>query len=121
MLDKRKKFHPAANHVKNGRWGQGEIGERVVGCHEENGDKMFDDFSGCGCEFLVVGFWSMRWLWKEEGTEAILECLENTRVGCMIGVSSRRARADESRDEEEVPGSEGGGRARPTLDCIFRC
>lgn len=34
---------------------------------------------------------SVRWLWKEEATEAVLEHLEDTRV-------------DEGRDEEGGPG-----------------
>ena len=56
---------------------------------------------------------SVRWLWKEETTEAVLEYLDETRVGCRA--SSGRARADESRGEEEVPGPEGeeGGPGSP--------
>ena len=55
----------------------------------------------------------MRWLWKGEATRAVLEFLEDTRVGC--GVSSGRAKVDEGRDVEEVPGSEGeeGGPGPP--------
>ena len=56
---------------------------------------------------------SVRWLWKEEATGAVLEFLEDTRVGCRV--SSGRARGDEGRDEEEVPGSdnEEGGPGPP--------
>ena len=50
-------FHPAANHVKNGRWGQGKIGKRVFVCNEANGDKLIDGLDGCGGEFLELGFW----------------------------------------------------------------
>lgn len=48
---------------------------------------------------------AVRWLWKEEATEAVLEDLEDTRVGCRM--SSEIAMVDEGRDEQEVPGSEG--------------
>ena len=56
---------------------------------------------------------SVRWLWKEEATRAVPEFLEDTRVGCRV--SSGRARLDEGRDVEEVPGSEGeeGGPGPP--------
>ena len=47
----------------------------------------------------------MRWLWGEDATGAVLEFLEDTRVGCRV--SSGRARVDEERDEDEVPGPEG--------------
>ena len=53
---------------------------------------------------------SVRWLWKEKATEAVLEFPEDTRVGCRV--SSGRARVDGDRDVEEVPGSE-GEKARP--------
>ena len=56
--DRRKNFHPAANHVKNGRWGQRKIGKRVFAWREANGDERIDDFDGCGGEFLGVGFCS---------------------------------------------------------------
>ena len=49
---------------------------------------------------------SVRWLWKEEATEAVLEYLEDTRVG--LRESSGRARVGGGRGGEEVPGSEGG-------------
>ena len=56
---------------------------------------------------------SVRWVWKEEATEGVLEYLEDTRVGCRV--SSERARVDEGRDEKEVPGPEGeeGGPGTP--------
>ena len=43
----------------------------------------------------------------------VLGLLEDTRVGCRV--PSGRARVDEDRDEEEVPGSEGeeGGPGPP--------
>ena len=58
---------------------------------------------------------SARWLWKGEVTGAVLEFLEDTRVGCRV--SSGRTRVDKDRDVEEVPDSEGkeGDRARPRL------
>lgn len=48
---------------------------------------------------------SVRWLWKEEAIEVVLEHLGDMGVGCRV--SPGRARVDEDRDEEEVPGSEG--------------
>ena len=51
----------------------------------------------------------MRWLWKEEAIEAVIEFLEDTRAGCRV--SSRRALVDEDRDQYEGPrqdGEEGG-------------
>ena len=48
---------------------------------------------------------SVRWLWKEEAAEAVLEYLEDTQVGCRV--PSERAGRDEGSDEEEVPGSDG--------------
>ena len=38
----------------------------------------------------------MRWLWKEEAIEVMVEFLEDTRVGCRV--PSGRARVDEDRD-----------------------
>ena len=46
----------------------------------------------------------VRWLWAEGATEAVLELLGGTGVGCRA--SSGRALVGEDRDEEEVPGSE---------------
>ena len=65
------------------------------------------------CHWEHPGAPSARWLWKEETTEAVLEYLDDTRVGYRV--SSGRARVDESRDEEEVPGTEGeeGGPGSP--------
>ena len=56
---------------------------------------------------------SVRRLWKEEATEAVLELLEDTRVGCRV--SSGRVRVGDGRDVEEVQGSEGseGGPGPP--------
>ena len=48
---------------------------------------------------------ALRWLWKEEATEAVIEFLEGTRIGCWV--SSRRALVDEDRDREEGPGRDG--------------
>lgn len=47
---------------------------------------------------------SVRWLWKEDATEAVLEYLGDTKVGYKV--SAGRAKADDSRDEE-VSGPEG--------------
>ena len=79
--DRRKNFHPAANHVKNGYWGQGKIGKRVFAYHEANGDERIDDFDDCGGGFWGVGFCSCKWLWKGKSTEAVLAVLRDTRVG----------------------------------------
>ena len=56
---------------------------------------------------------ALRWLWKEEATEAVIEFLEDTRVGCRV--SSRRALVDEDRGREEGPGQGGeeGGPGPP--------
>lgn len=43
---------------------------------------------------------ALLWLWKEEAIEAVLEFLENTRVGCRAPAEMARARADEDRGEE---------------------
>ena len=57
---------------------------------------------------------SVRWLWKEEATEAVLDFLGDARVRCRV--SPGRARVDESRDEEV---RRRGGLAGPALGCIF--
>ena len=44
--------------------------------------------------------------------------LGDTKVGCRV--SSGRAGADEDRDAEEIPGSE-GSEGGPALDYIFFC
>ena len=43
--------------------------------------------------------------WEERATEAVLEYLGDTRVGCRVSVG--RARADEDRDVVGTPISEG--------------
>ena len=52
---------------------------------------------------------SARWLWREEATEAVLEFLEGTRVGCWS------SRVDEDRGAAEARKSEGqeGGLGPP--------
>ena len=54
----------------------------------------------------------MRWLWKEEAIEAVIEFLEDTGVGCRV---SRWALVDEDRDREEDAGQGGeeGGPGPP--------
>ena len=57
----------------------------------------------CGWEHPRVPL--VKWLWKEEATEAVLDFLQDTRVGCMVTV--RRPLEDEggySDNEEGGPG-----------------
>ena len=56
---------------------------------------------------------SVRWLWEERATDAVLEYPGDTAVGCKV--SPGRVRVDEGRDVEGVPGSEGseGGPGPP--------
>ena len=51
---------------------------------------------------------ALRWLWKDDAVGAVVEFLENTRVGSRASAEMARARMDESRDEDEdeVPGQE---------------
>ena len=49
----------------------------------------------------------LRWLLKEEVTGAVIEFLEDTRVGCRV--SSRRSLVEEDRDRDEGPGQDGEG------------
>ena len=49
---------------------------------------------------------TLRWLWKEEATEAVLEFLESMRVGRRASAEAARLRVDEGRGGEEVPGQE---------------
>ena len=46
---------------------------------------------------------ALRWLWKDD---AVVEFLENTRVGSRALAELARARVDEDRDGEEIPGQE---------------
>ena len=48
---------------------------------------------------------ALRWLWKEEAKEAVIELLQDTGVGCRV--SSRRALVDEDRGREEGTGQGG--------------
>ena len=57
---------------------------------------------------------SVRWLWKEEATEAVLEFLEDTPVGSR---SSGMARAKVDENGKRRAGR--GGWAGPTLGCLF--
>ena len=58
---------------------------------------------------------AQRWLWERDATGAVLEFLENTRVGCRASAEAARARVDEDRDAGFVWGSEGeeGGPGPP--------
>ena len=57
---------------------------------------------------------AMKWLWKEKPTEAVLEVLRDTRIGC---ISTRQVRPEE-RLEDEMAGSgnEGDERGRGSPD-----
>ena len=79
VLDKRKNFHPAANHVKNGRWGREKLTKGFPGITKRIAIKyvmilmvVVANFGG--------GIFVSRWLWKEEATEGVLEYSEDTRV-----------------------------------------
>ena len=51
---------------------------------------------------------ALRWLWKDDAVGAVVEFLENTRVGSRASTEMARARVDEDRDgqegEEDGPG-----------------
>ena len=49
---------------------------------------------------------ALRWLWKDDAVGAVVEFLENTRVGSRASAEMARDRMDEGRDEDEVPGQE---------------
>ena len=54
---------------------------------------------------------ALRYLWKEEATEVVLEFLESTRVGRRMPAEVAGLRVDEVRGEEDAwssEGSEGG-------------
>ena len=54
---------------------------------------------------------ALRWLWKKDATEVVLEFLESTRVGCRASAEMARARVDEDRGEgvtQNAEGEEGG-------------
>ena len=58
---------------------------------------------------------ALRWLWKEEATESVLEFLESTRVVCRASAEVARARVDEDRGGGAARGAEGeeGGPGPP--------
>ena len=47
---------------------------------------------------------ALRWLWKGDAVGAAVEFLENTRVGSRASAEMMRARLDEDRDGDVVPG-----------------
>ena len=47
---------------------------------------------------------ALRWLWKDDAVGAVVEFLESTRVGSRASAEAARARMDEGRDGDEVPG-----------------
>ena len=49
---------------------------------------------------------ALRWLWKDDAVGAVLEFLENTRVGSRASAAMAGARRDEDREGDEVPGQE---------------
>ena len=58
----------------------------------------------CGWEHLRAP--ALRWLWKDDAVGAVVEFLESTRVGSRASAEAARARVDEDRVGEEVPGQE---------------
>ena len=65
---------------------------------------MEPDWKDCGWKHTRAP--SVRLLWKEEATGAILDFLEDMRMGCRVSSG-----VDEDRGEAEVPepeGEEGG-------------
>ena len=58
---------------------------------------------------------ALRWLWKEEAIEVVLEFLESTRVECRASTGMARARVGEDRGEGATRGAEGeeGGPGPP--------
>ena len=52
---------------------------------------------------------ALRWLWKGDAVGAMVEFLEDTGVGSRTSAELARARVDEDRDGEEVPGQESEG------------
>ena len=61
----------------------------------------------------------MRWLWKEKPTEAVLEVLRDTRIGC---ISTRRILPEERLGEEMAgSGDEGKKGGQAPRVCNFPC
>ena len=50
---------------------------------------------------------ALRWLWKDDAVGAVVEFLENTRVGSRASAAMARARVDGDRNGDEVLGQEG--------------
>ena len=65
---------------------------------------------------------AVRWLWDEGATGAVLEFLEDTRVGFR---TSARAVSEPQRQEGEGEGEDQGQKGKrgagPTLGCTFLC
>ena len=57
-------------------------------------------------EVVILGGVALRWLWKGDAVGAVVEFLENTRVGSRASAEMARARVDEERDGVEIPGQE---------------
>ena len=76
---------------------------------------------GKDCEWEHPRAPTLRWLWRGDAVGAVVEFLENTRVGSRASAEMARARVDEDRDGEEVPGRRARrtGRARPSLYLSF--
>ena len=49
---------------------------------------------------------TLRWLWKDDAIGAVVELLENTRVGSRASAEMTRARIDGGREGDEVLGQE---------------
>ena len=50
---------------------------------------------------------ALRWLWKDGAVGAVVDFLENTRMGSRASAEMTRARVDEDRGHEDAWGSEG--------------
>ena len=61
---------------------------------------------GKDCEWEHPRAPALRWLWNDDAVGAVVEFLENTRVGSRASAELARARVDEDRDGEEIPGQE---------------
>ena len=59
---------------------------------------------GCGWEHPRAP--ALRWLCEDDAVGAVVEFLENTRLGSRASAEMARARVDEDRDGEEIPGQE---------------
>ena len=77
----------------------------VQGLSPPDREAVEEGWKDCGWKHCRAP--SVRWLWREGATGAVLKFLEDTRVG--FREPPGRARAGEDRGEAEIPESDGEG------------